>query len=149
MTRRKRTRRMTKEEMMLNIAKIVSSRSVCARGTQVGCVISNWDYTKIVAIGYNGPPRGTVGTCDGQVGACGCIHAEVNALLKAPYGEGPLRLFTTLSPCVDCAKLILNSDVAEITYLTKHRSIKEAELWLCRGHTGATPITLIHRIAPV
>ena len=55
-------------------------------------------------------------------GDCGCIHAEANALIKAPFHQGPLTLYTTVSPCRDCAKLIINSAVTKVFYLEQYRS---------------------------
>lgn len=54
-------------------------------------------------------------------GDCGCIHAEANALIKAPFRQGPLVMYTTLSPCRDCAKLIINSAVKTVFYLNAYR----------------------------
>lgn len=58
-------------------------------------------------------------------GSCTCIHAEVNALLKAPYDDvGGLVMFTTLSPCPSCARLILNSRVTSVYYLDEYRTLE-------------------------
>jgi dCMP deaminase len=116
--------RITKTQMMIEMAHVVARRSMCSRLVQVGCVVSSWDYTRIVGIGYNGQPRGFVEECDRVMGDCGCIHAEANALLKAPYSGGlePLRMFLTLSPCVTCARLIVNSDVKEVVYDAAYRN---------------------------
>lgn len=54
-------------------------------------------------------------------GDCGCIHAEANALIKAPFHQGPLVMYTTLSPCRDCAKLIINSAVTRVFYSELYR----------------------------
>lgn len=85
--------------------------SRCER-TRVGCTVIRPDLSEVVAIGYNGPARGLpndgcrVG--DGA-GACGCIHAEANALVKLKVTDGGLVLISTLTPCEHCAGLILNS----------------------------------------
>lgn len=105
----------------LAIAHLVSMRATCARA-RVGCVITDWDLTSIVSIGYNGGAAKLPNGCDRpeEKGNCGCIHAEVNALVKAPYGQ-QLILFCTDSPCVQCAKLIVNSSVKLVVYDRQYR----------------------------
>lgn len=97
--------------------------SHCSRG-KVGVVITPTDLSNIVAIGYNGNHRGGKNGCDrpDEKGNCGCLHAEDNALIKAPYGNVPLVLFTTTAPCVTCAKRILNSDVVQVVYSEDYHS---------------------------
>ena len=93
-----------------------AQRSSCTR-KKVGCVVADWDLTSIVSIGYNGNARGLSNGCErpDEPGNCGCLHAEDNALIKAPYGQ-PLIMFTTLVPCKTCAKRIINSSVAMVVY---------------------------------
>jgi dCMP deaminase len=118
-------KRPSRHEMFLNFAAEAARRSVCGRQVQVGCVVTNWSGTNVESIGYNGPARGLAhATCGGSPttpGACSCVHAETNAIIKAPYGP-QLRLYTTLSPCADCARLILNSTIREVIYGTDYRS---------------------------
>lgn len=119
--------RISKPEMFMRMAEIAAMRSTCLRRS-VGCVITNDDMTSIVSLGYNGNARGLANTCDTTVpGACGCLHAEMNALLKAPYSQ-PLRLFTTCSPCLQCAKSILNSPVTAVYYRELYRSNQGLDL---------------------
>lgn len=116
--------RPTKDEMFLEIAQIVATRSTCQRNG-VGVIITNWEGTTIVSMGYNGNARGMLNMCDTQEpGACGCIHAETNALIKAPYNAGPLVLYSTVSPCAACAKLILNSQVVRVVFRQKYRNFE-------------------------
>lgn len=117
-----------KHTMFMAMAELVAKRSTCAR-THVGCIITDLDGTSVVSMGYNGNAAGLKDECDTDVpGACGCIHAEMNALIKAPYQGPPLRLYTTLSPCVMCAKLIINSKVQEIYVGKMYRSPEGFEL---------------------
>lgn len=107
---------------MLEIASSVAKRSSCDRA-QVGCVVTNLEMTQIVAYGYNGNYRGGPNACDrpDEPGNCGCIHAEANALVKAPYDPGQLVLFATTCPCIGCAKLILNSRIDKVVFATTYR----------------------------
>jgi dCMP deaminase len=114
--------RISKIEMMVAIAHVVKLRSTCQRA-QVGCVITDTDYTTVVSMGYNGNYRGGPDGCDRpkEQGNCGCVHAEANALVKAPYDTGKLALITTTAPCPMCAKMIVNSRVRMVVYDTSYR----------------------------
>lgn len=114
------TKRPTMEETLMRMAEVVALRSTCARA-RVGCVVATGDLTSVVSMGYNGNARGLPNRCDSdEPGACGCLHAEENALLKAPYGA-PLVMFTTTSPCPTCAKRVLNSSVRTVYYREVYR----------------------------
>lgn len=112
--------RINKLEMFMQIAEVVAKRAVCERGYKVGCVIAPTDLTSVLSIGYNGPARGLPHSCRNEVGNCGCVHAEANALIKAPY-DRDLMMFTTLAPCENCARLIINSRVLSVIYRQPYR----------------------------
>lgn len=114
--------RITRHEMFMRMAEVVAQRATCPR-KQVGVIICDNNMRNVVAIGYNGQPRGFPHEClNDQPGNCGCTHAEVNALIKAPYGQGPQRLFSSSYwPCEACARLIINSDVIMVYYRTPYR----------------------------
>ena len=115
---------MNRPELMMEIASLIKTRSTCAR-LQVGVVITNPEMTRILSYGYNGNYRGGPNICDdsSREGDCGCIHAEVNALLKAPYDPHNLILFTTHTPCLSCAKVILNAEIHTVYYGSEFRSL--------------------------
>jgi dCMP deaminase len=135
--------RISMPEVFMRFAETVALRSVCDRNVQVGAVIATDTLTNVVSIGYNGPARGLPHDCmsitqapvERQVslgpidfvktqpvaGTCTCVHAEANALIKAPYDAGSLVMFTTLSPCPACARLILNSRVTVVYYREEYR----------------------------
>src|SRR2546421_4654200 len=76
----------------------------------------------VLAIGYNGNARGLPNRCDSSVpGSCGCIHSEMNALVKAPGSVRDKVVFISASPCVMCAKLIINSGVTHVFYRKAYR----------------------------
>ncbi|MFA5394991.1 MAG: deaminase [Methanogenium sp.] len=113
--------RITKEEMFMKIAEIVSMRSTCKR-LNVGAVITDSSMLYILSIGYNGNYAGGPNTCDtDEPGACGCIHAEINALVKADNRIKDKILFTTNMPCKNCAKLIINSGFSKVFYRHEYR----------------------------
>jgi dCMP deaminase len=82
-----------------------------------------------VAIGYNGNAKGLPNRCDSTVpGSCGCIHSEVNALVKAPGAMRDKVVFLTDGPCVACAKLMINSGVTHVYYRRPYRDPSGLEL---------------------
>ena len=57
-----------------------------------------------------------------EPGNCGCLHAENNAITKLDYND-PVRkrMYLTHSPCVTCAKLIINAGVSEVVFHEMYR----------------------------
>lgn len=108
-------------QVMMDAAALVAQRSTCARA-QVGVVIADITLHQILSFGYNGNWAGGPNECDGTgEGACGCIHAEENALIKLA-SSFEARLFTTTSPCVYCAKRIINQGrIKHVYYAERYR----------------------------
>jgi dCMP deaminase len=103
------------------MAEELAKRSTCARN-QVGTVIANSDLTQVLGVGYNGNARGLPNACDGtEPGKCGCIHSEQNALVKAGAQLPGKVMFVTTSPCVMCAKMTINANVARVFYRSPYR----------------------------
>ncbi len=109
-------------EVYMRMAEELAKRSTCAR-LQVGTVITDSALEHVVSIGYNGNARGFPNRCDSDTpGACGCIHSEQNAVVKA---DGHLRekvAFVTASPCVMCAKLLIQANVTHLYYRRPYRN---------------------------
>lgn len=96
--------------MFMEIAGVIAKRSTCFRGNVGALVVHD---NSIVSIGYNGPPAGephcTGKTCPTSNGCTRAIHAELNALERIPIGvAGDVDLYTTHSPCENCAVAIRN-----------------------------------------
>lgn len=109
------------EEVYMRMAEELAKRSTCERN-QVGTVIATGDLTQVLGIGYNGNARGLPNACDGtEPGRCGCLHSEANALIKAGAQLAGKVMFVTVSPCVMCAKMIINSNVRRVSYRTAYR----------------------------
>jgi dCMP deaminase len=122
--------RPTWDEYFLNLAVQAASRSTCLR-RQVGAVLVR--DKRILATGYNGAPRGVshcldVGCLREQLGIpsgerqelCRAIHAEQNAVIQAALHGVAIEgatLYSTLHPCVMCAKILINCGVREIHYV--------------------------------
>jgi len=108
-------------EVYMRMAEELAKRSTCSR-LQVGTVITDGALDHVVSLGYNGNARGFPNRCDTETpGACGCIHSEQNAVVKA---DGHLRkkvAFVTASPCVMCAKLLIQANVTHVFYREPYR----------------------------
>jgi dCMP deaminase len=110
------------------MAEELAKRSTCSR-LRVGTVVTDAILENVLAIGYNGNARGLPNRCDSAVpGNCGCIHSEVNALVKAPGSVKDKVVFLTNSPCISCAKLMINSGVTHVYYRTLYRDPSGIEL---------------------
>jgi dCMP deaminase len=117
-------------EYFLQLARQAATRSTCLR-RQVGAVLVR--DKRLLATGYNGSPRNTahcldVGCLREQMGIpsgerqelCRAIHAEQNAIIQAAVHGVAIEgatLYTTLQPCILCAKMLINCGVREIHYL--------------------------------
>jgi dCMP deaminase len=109
------------EEVYMRMAEELGKRSTCAR-LQVGSVITTSDLTQVLGIGYNGNARGLPNRCDSaEPGNCGCIHSEQNALIKAGAQLPGKVMFVSASPCVMCAKMIINTNVGRVYYREAYR----------------------------
>jgi dCMP deaminase len=124
-------------EVYMRMAEELAKRSSCRR-LSVGTVITDGLLENVVAIGYNGNARGFPNRCDSTTpGSCGCIHSEMNALVKAPGSMWDKVVFVTASPCVMCAKLMVQARVSHVYYRTPYRRAEGLEV-LCLG--GVTAI---------
>ncbi len=124
-------------EVYMRMAEELAKRSTCAR-LKVGTVITDRHLENVVAIGYNGNARSFPNKCDGPTpGACGCIHSEQNALIKAPGGMLDKVAFVTASPCVTCAKLLIQANISHVFYRETYRDSSGLEV-LARA--GVTPV---------
>lgn len=124
-------------EVYMRMAEDLAKRSTCVR-LQVGTVITDALLENVLAIGYNGNAKGLPNRCDSSVpGQCGCIHSEMNALVKAPGAVKDKALFVTDSPCVMCAKLMINSGITHVFFRRPYRDPSGIELL---ESAGVTPV---------
>ena len=131
---------------VMEIAKVVASRSNCNRRHVAAVIVKDF---RIISTGYNGTPRGIKNCCDGGCPRCNstapsgthleeclCSHGEENAIVQAAYHGISIKgatLYTTFSPCLLCAKMIINGGIKEVVYNEKYsidgtssRILKEA-----------------------
>lgn len=113
------------DEYFMSIAILSAERSKDP-GTQVGACIVNTEH-RIVSVGYNGMPMGCEddtfpwereGAMLNTKYAYVC-HAELNAILNSAMGDlHGCRIYTTLFPCNECTKAIIQKGISEIVYLS-------------------------------
>lgn len=110
------------DEVWSSFAITISKRSIDPR-FKVGAVIVTEDNTQVLSIGYNGDQAGGSNEVESlEPGQSGCIHAEINALIKLDYNNPKKKkMYVTLSPCKMCAKAIINANINEVIYLEKYR----------------------------
>ena len=124
----------TFDDIYMDLALNLARRSHCVRA-QVGSVLTK--DTRIVSLGYNGPPAGT-NNCDIEWPGIGCpkdskgscslaLHAEQNAILYASKNnisiEGAV-LYVTLSPCIACARVIYTMGIKKVLFLDSYAKFK-------------------------
>ena len=111
-------------EYFMGIALLSAERSKDS-GTQVGsCIVSR--NHKILSLGYNGMPTGCLDDAMPWAREGDALdtkymyvcHAELNAILNAAKDLNGAILYTTLFPCNECAKAIIQSGISEIIYLS-------------------------------
>ena len=118
----------------IGIAQLSSKRSKDPK-TQVGACIVNHE-NKIVGIGYNGFPKG-ISDDDFPWQDQGdylqtkypfVVHAEANAILNASQNLNDCKLFVTLFPCNECTKLIIQSGIKELVYVSNKDEGKDFQI---------------------
>ena len=129
---------MKKLALYTKVVKMVAEESYCTR-RKVGALLISPDGENIVSYGYNGTISGFPNVCELEDGTTNnniVLHAEANAIMKAcKAGKSTdnCKMIITLSPCVSCAKLILQSGVSEVYYLEKYEDESGIDLLLEAG----------------
>ena len=122
------------DDIFMDLASSLAMRSHCVKA-HVGAVLVN--DTRIISIGYNGPPAGTH-NCDEEFGEAGCprdskgscslaLHAEQNAILYATKNGSKVEgstLYVTLSPCIACARVIYSMKIKKVFFLNSYAEYK-------------------------
>lgn len=122
------------DEIYMELAQNLANKSHCVK-IKVGSVLAK--DTRIVSLGYNGPPAGTH-NCDQEWPEHGCprdskgscslaLHAEQNAILyasKLGVSIEGCTLYVTLSPCLPCARVIYTMGIKKVIYLNSYAEYK-------------------------
>lgn len=124
----------------LNIAHVVGTRANCLRRKVAAVIVKD---RRIISTGYNGTPRGVRNCFDGGCERCRsdassgeglteciCSHAEENAITQAAYHGIALQnatLYCTMSPCLTCAKMIINAGIREVVCETDYHFAEQTK----------------------
>ncbi len=117
------------DEYFMRIARVAATRSNCVKRKVAALIVKD---RRIISTGYNGTPRGVRNCCDGGCPRCNslavsgqglaeclCSHGEENAIVQAAYHGIAIKdavIYTTFSPCLQCAKMIVNAGLREVVY---------------------------------
>ncbi len=107
----------------LRMARIWAENSYCKRRQVGALVVKN---KMIISDGYNGTPSGFENVCEDEnnVTKTYVLHAEANAITKIANSSNSSEgatMYVTASPCIECAKLIIQSGIRRVVYSEKYR----------------------------
>lgn len=111
------------DERYLRMALIWAENSYCQRRKVGALVVKD---KMIISDGFNGTPSGFENICEdeNQVTRPYVLHAEANAITKLARSHNnsdEATLYVTASPCIECAKLIIQSGIKRVVYGEKYR----------------------------
>ena len=124
-------------QFYMDVATRAATMSHCKR-KQVGAVITTSDGTNLLSFGYNGTPVGQPNTCEDINGLTipTVLHAELNAISKCAalgHSTAGATMFVTLSPCINCALLILQSGIITVYYRDLYKDTSGLDLLASSG----------------
>lgn len=114
----------------LRMATIWSENSYCLRRKVGAIIVKN---QMIISDGYNGTPAGFENVCEDESGVTKpyVLHAEANAITKVARSNNSSAdstLYVTASPCVECAKLIIQAGIRRVVFNELYRMTDGVEL---------------------
>ena len=112
------------------MAAIWAENSYCKR-RQVGAILVK--DKMIISDGYNGTPAGFENVCEDENNLTKpyVLHAEVNAITKVAASSNSSRgatIYVTTAPCIECAKLIIQSGIKRVVYSENYRVMDGLDL---------------------
>lgn len=111
------------DKRYMRMAAIWAENSYCKR-RQVGALIVK--DKMIISDGYNGTPAGFENVCEDEDGETKpyVLHAEANAITKVACSHNSsmgATMYVTTSPCIECAKLIIQAGIKRVVYNQRYR----------------------------
>ena len=111
------------DKRYLRMATIWAENSYCVRRKVGAIIVKN---QMIISDGYNGTPSGFENVCGDENGLTKpyVLHAEANAITKVARSNNSsdgATLYVTASPCLECAKLIIQSGIRRVVYNELYR----------------------------
>lgn len=124
------TKQLELDKRYMRMAFIWSENSYCKR-RQVGAILVK--NKMIISDGYNGTPSGFENVCEDEnnVTKPYVLHAEANAITKVARSNNSSEgatLYVTSSPCIECAKLIIQAGIKKVVYADSYRLSDGVEL---------------------
>jgi dCMP deaminase len=118
------------DERYMRMAAIWAENSYCKR-RKVGALIVK--DKMIISDGYNGTPSGFENICEDENNETKAyvLHAEANAITKVACSHNSsleATMYVTTSPCIECAKLIIQAGITRVVYNQKYRRTDGASL---------------------
>ena len=118
------------DKRYLRMASIWAENSYCTR-RKVGAIIVK--DKMIISDGYNGTPAGFENVCEDESGLTKpyVLHAEANAITKVACSNNSsdgATLYVTASPCLECAKLIIQAGIKRVVFNDLYRLADGIEL---------------------
>ena len=118
------------DDKYLQMAAVWAKNSYCKR-RQVGALLVK--DKMIISDGYNGTPSGIENVCEDENGVTKpyVLHAEANAIskvAKSGNSSAGATLYITASPCIECAKLIIQAGITRVVYKDEYRLLDGVEL---------------------
>jgi dCMP deaminase len=118
------------DQRYMRMARIWAENSYCVRRKVGALLVKN---KMIISDGYNGTPSGFENKCEDEnnMSKPYVIHAEANAISKIARSHNSsdnATLYVTASPCIECAKLIVQSGIKRVVYGEKYRIMDGVEL---------------------
>jgi len=107
----------------LQMAEIWAGNSYCERRKVGALLVKN---KMIISDGYNGTPSGFENICEDENNKTKAyvLHAEANAITKVAKSNNSSEgstLYVTTSPCMECAKLIIQAGIIRVVFVEKYR----------------------------
>ena len=132
MSPEKQTKR---DYLYMRMARTWAENSYCQR-RKVGALIVK--EKMIISDGYNGTPSGFENVCEDEQGVTKpyVLHAEANAITKIARSNNSSEgatLYVTASPCIECAKLIIQAGIKRVVFAEKYR-LEDGLQLLKRAH---------------
>lgn len=124
------TKQIQLDKRYMRMALIWAENSYCKR-RQVGALLVK--DKMIISDGYNGTPSGFENVCEDEnnVSKPYVLHAEANAITKVARSNNSSEgatLYVTSSPCIECAKLIIQAGITRVVYTDSYRLSDGTEL---------------------
>lgn len=141
------------DEFFMNIAHIAAERSNYYRRQVAAVIVKD---KRVISTGYNGTPRGVTNCDEGGCPRCNsnvksghgltdciCCHAEENSIVQAAshgISVEASMLYTTFSPCLLCAKMIINAGIKEVIFHARYSIDDVSSQLLAKAGVNLRPV---------